>query len=83
MENTRINIEEYPEYLGDIYYSLLTIVENYVNQNFDSMKSLTSEHSDYAEAKKIGKVDIYRKAKLFIFLLNIKPPFPKNSIPIA
>ena len=24
MENIKINIEEYPEYLGDIYYSLLT-----------------------------------------------------------
>lgn len=55
MENIKINIEDYPEYLGDIYYSLLTFVERYANQNFDPMESLTSEHSDYAEAKKIGK----------------------------
>ena len=55
MENIKINIEEYPEYLGDIYYSLLTFVEKYVNQNFDPMESLTSEQSDYAKAKIIGK----------------------------
>ncbi len=55
MENIKINIEEYPEYLGDIYYSLLTLVERYANQNFDPMESLTSEQSDYSNAIKIGK----------------------------
>ncbi len=55
MENIKINIEEYPEYLGDIYYSLLTIVGRYANQNFDVKESLTNEQSDYAKAKIIGK----------------------------
>ena len=55
MENIKINIENYPKYLEDIYYSLLTIVERYANQNFDVTESLTNEQWEYAKAKIIGR----------------------------
>ena len=65
MENIKINTEDYPNYLEDIYYSLLTIVGRYANQNFDVMESLTNEQSDYAKAIITGKGAIKELLDLF------------------